>query len=176
MKISEGVEWGAHCLVLLAALPPQVIVPARAMAEYHGISEAYLVKHLQAMATAGLVESMPGPKGGYRLVRAPEQITMLDVVEAIEGREPAFRCTEIRQRGPAAVEPAAYRVPCSIHATMLRAEKAWRDQLRAQTIADLVAQMARTADPRSIAATEVWLPPRIRSGGPFRTENEHVDS
>lgn len=175
MKISEGVEWGAHCLVLLAALPPQTILPAQVMAEYHGISDTYLVKHLQSLASAGLVESISGPKGGYRLARAPEQITMLDVVQAIEGHEPAFRCTEIRQRGPSAVDLAAYRLPCSIHATMMRAEKAWRDQLRAQTIADLVAQVARVADPQNVAAAEAWLAPRIRSGSPLRAEREHAD-
>jgi Rrf2 family protein len=169
MKISEGVEWGAHCLVLLAALPPQVILPGRVLAEYHGISETYLVKHLQSLAAARLVESVPGPKGGFRLARPPEQITMLDVVDAIEGHEPAFRCTEIRQRGPAAVEPSAYRVPCSIHATMLRAEKAWRAQLRAKTIADLVAQMARHADPRGLALAQDWLAPRVRAGGSSQT-------
>src|SRR5712691_5793193 len=135
MKLSEGVEWGLHCVAILAALPPGATLPTKALAEYHDLSETYLAKHLQALTHARIIESLPGPKGGYRLQRAPEDITMLEVVEAIDGREPSFRCTEIRQRGPLALEPEAYRVPCAIHIAMARADKAWRDALRAQTIA-----------------------------------------
>src|SRR5688572_12007100 len=124
MRLSEGIESSLHCLVLLAGLPAATTLPAKALAEYHGVSESYLAKHLQALAGAGLIESVPGPKGGFRLVRAPEAITVLEVVEAIEGPEPAFRCAEIRMRGPAAVEPDAYPLPCRIHVAMLQIGRA----------------------------------------------------
>ena len=148
MRMSEGIEWGLHCAVLLAVLPPGATLPGKALAEYHGVSESYLLKHLQALTGAGLFESVPGPKGGYRLARPPAAITLLDVVEAIEGREPAFRCTEIRQRGPTALDPAAYRLPCTIHVAMQRAEAAWRQSLRAQSVADLVTTLRDVIDPR----------------------------
>ncbi len=139
MKLSEGVEWGLHCMSMLAGLPAGATLPTRSLAAYHGLSETYLSKHLQALTNARIIESLPGPRGGYRLARSPEEITLLEVVEAIDGREPLFRCTEIRQQGPLAREPEAYRLPCGIHVAMARAEKAWREALRAQTIADLVA-------------------------------------
>ena len=162
MRMSEGVEWALHCATVLAALPPGATVPGKALAEFHGVSESYLLKHLQALTGAGLLESVSGPKGGYRLARPPEQITLLDVVEAIEGREPAFRCTEIRQRGPAAVEPAAYRLPCAIHAAMLRAEGAWRQALRSQTVADLAGIVRGTIDPRQAQKAVTWLRKNVR--------------
>src|SRR3954468_23845749 len=105
MRMSAGVEWALHCGVLLAVLKPTGTLPGRALAEFHGISESYLLKHLQALTKAGVFESIPGPTGGYRLARPPDQITVLEMVEAIEGPEPAFRCTEIRRRGPAAIDP-----------------------------------------------------------------------
>ncbi len=49
---------------------------------------------------------------------------MLEIVEAIDGREPMFRCTEIHQRSPLTQGPAMYRVPCGIHIAMAHAEKA----------------------------------------------------
>lgn len=165
MRMSEGIEWGLHCATLLAALPPGATLPGKALAEFHGVSESYLLKHLQALTGAGLLESVPGPKGGYRLARPPEQITLLDVVEAIEGREPAFRCAEIRQRGPSALDArdvAAYRLPCGIHAAMLRAEAAWRGALRAQTVADLLAGLSGTVDPRQLEKAAAWLRENIR--------------
>src|SRR5215472_5635565 len=115
MKLSEGVEWGLHCVSVLAGLPPGATLPTKALAEYHGLSETYLAKHLQALTNARIIESLPGPKGGYRLQRPPEEITVLEVVEAIDGREPLFRCTEIRQQGPFALLPEACHVPCVIH-------------------------------------------------------------
>jgi len=162
MKLSEGVEWGLHCVAILAMLPPGATLPTKALAEYHDLSETYLAKHLQALTNARIIESLPGPKGGYRLQRAPEDITMLEVVEAIDGREPSFRCTEIRQRGPLALEPAAYGVPCPIHIAMARADKAWHEALRAQTIADLLSQSQPHAGAQQLRKSEQWIAGRMR--------------
>ena len=68
---------------------------------------------------AGVLETVKGPRGGYRLARPAAEITVLDVVEAIDGDEPAFRCTEIRRRGPTrgagARVPHAVRHPPRVH-------------------------------------------------------------
>jgi Rrf2 family protein len=157
MRISEGVEWGVHCCTLLAALEPGQTLPATKLAEYHEVPAAYLAKHLQSLSRAGLVESVPGPRGGYRLARRPAEITVLDVVEAIEGSEPAFRCTEIRQRGPAAVRASKYRGLCGIARVMFAAEDAWRDELRAHTIADLLRHVVDESDPEALALGATWL-------------------
>lgn len=162
MKLSEGVEWGLHCVSVLAALPPGATLPTKSLAEYHGLSETYLAKHLQALADARIIESVPGPKGGYRLMRSPEEITLLDVVEAIDGRGPLFRCTEIRQQGPLAQEPQAYRLPCGIHVAMARAEKAWRDALRSQTLADLATHYTHDVDRQQQQRSEQWIAGRMR--------------
>ncbi len=157
MKLGDGVEWALHCCVLLAALPEGDALPAAKLAEFHGVPGAYLAKHLQALARAEIVESTAGRRGGYRLARSPAQITFLDVVEAVEGAEPAFRCTEIRQRGPVGASPAAMRSPCAIAVTMLRAESAWRRELRETTIADVGATLARKIDRRSLRAAGEWI-------------------
>jgi Rrf2 family protein len=162
MKLSEGIESGLHCALLLAMIPEEAVLPARALAEFHGVSETYLLKHLQALAGEGILEAVPGPKGGYRLARPPHAITALDVVEAIEGKEPAFRCTEIRQRGPCPGKPSSYRIPCAINQTMLRAEEAWKDSLRSVTIADLVQQIAGKVDPKSAQCSTQWIGERLR--------------
>src|SRR3954453_15248689 len=136
MKLGDGVEWALHCCVLLSALPPDDALPATRLAEYHGVPGAYLAKHLQVLARAGIVESTPGRRGGYRLARPADQITFLDGVEAVEGDEPAFRCTEIRRRGPIGATAASLRSPCAIAVTMAKAEHAYRRELRGTTIAD----------------------------------------
>jgi len=162
MRLGAGVEWALHCAVLLAALPRTGTLPGRALAEFHGISESYLLKHLQSLTRAGLFESVPGPTGGYRLARGPDEITVLDIVEAVEGPEPTFRCTDIRQRGPAALDPELYRVRCGIHTAMLRADIVWKQALRSQTVADLVAITAESIDRRRVELARAWLKENVR--------------
>jgi Rrf2 family protein len=157
MRISEGVEWGIHCLVLLAAVPADRALPASRLAEFHGVPAPYLAKHLQAFSRAGLVETLPGAKGGYQLARPAEDITVLDAVLAIDGPEPAFRCTEIRRQGPAAQPAEAYRTVCGVHRVMAGAETAWRAALQATTIADLVTMVVRDAMGEALTATASWL-------------------
>jgi Rrf2 family protein len=126
------------------------------------VPAAYLAKHLQAMSRAGLLESVQGPRGGYRLARPAGEITMLDVVEAIDGDEPAFRCHEIRRRGPAAVAAREYRVPCAIHRVMHQADAAWREQLASVAIADLADGVIRDASPLALRRGARWLEEVVR--------------
>jgi Rrf2 family protein len=154
MRLSNGVEWAAHCCVLLSqATRP---VPAARLAEFHGVSPTYLAKHLQALTRAGITSSVEGPVGGYALTRDPAAVTLGDVVAAIDGDQPAFRCTEIRQRGPLAASPAACATPCPIAAAMAVAESAYRDALGAVSIADLAADVERGKD-GALARLRTWL-------------------
>jgi Rrf2 family protein len=162
MKLSDGVEWGVHACVLLAVLPSEAALPAARLAEYHGVPSAYLAKHLQALARAGVLDTVKGPRGGYRLSRPPAEITVLEVVEAIDGDEPAFRCTEIRRRGPSAVAAREYRTPCGIHRTFTRADDAWRAELAATTIADLVTGVVQEAPRVAVDKAARWLTEAVR--------------
>jgi Rrf2 family protein len=151
MKLGDGVEQAIHCVTVLAVLPADGLLPAASLAELHGVSTSYLLKHLQALSGAGIVRTVPGPRGGYKLARSPGDISLLDIVLAIEGPEPAFRCKEIRQNGPDPLPPEYFSAPCQINAAMLRAERAYRNELRGVTIQDLIAQV-QTADDGAIAA------------------------
>ena len=162
MRLSDGVEWGLHCCTVLAVLPEGTALPAGRLAEFHGVPGAYLAKHLQALSRAGILESVAGQRGGYRLGRDAREITLLDVVEAIEGTAPAFRCTEIRQRGPAAVAKREYRIACGIARAMRSAEDAWRDSLRRQTVHDMVLEMGREVSPAAALKGAAWFQEVIR--------------
>jgi len=157
VKLPDGVEWGVHACTLLALLPPDAALPASRLAEFHGVPSAYLAKHLQSLARAGVLETVKGPRGGYRLARPAAEITLLDVVEAIDGDEPAFRCTEIRRRGPSAVPAREYRTPCGIHRAFTRADEAWRAELATTTIADLVIGVVQEAPRAAMEKGARWL-------------------
>ena len=92
---------------------------------------------------AGVLTGATGPRGGFRLARPADQITMLDVVEAVDGATPFYTCNEIRQKGRAAARPEDCRQACGLAAAMAAAETAWRRSLSAVTIADIVASLPR---------------------------------
>jgi Rrf2 family protein len=146
MRMGEGVEWGLHCCVTLGWLADEGPVPIRRLAEFFDLPQEYLKKRLQALTRAGVLTSTPGVNGGFSLARAPERITLMDVVTALEGPVEPFRCTEIRQRGMGSLNGARqFTRPCGIATAMRRAELAWRRELAAQTIADLMAHAPESA-------------------------------
>ncbi|MBN6036887.1 Rrf2 family transcriptional regulator [Amycolatopsis sp. 195334CR] len=155
MKISGGVEWALHCCVVLTAVDQPV--PAAQLAELHDVSASYLAKQLQSLSRAGLVRSVQGHAGGYVLTRSPEEMTVLDVVEAVDGARPAFTCTEIRQRGPLAASPEMCTRPCAINRAMSAADRAWREALREVTIADLARQVGEDYDFDALGGIRRWL-------------------
>ena len=141
--MSEGVEWALHSCLNLTWLPSEQAVPAAKLAAFYSLPAAYLNKQLQALARAGIVSSTSGPRGGFRLARAAERITLLDVVVAIEGPDEAFRCEELLKRGPGADPAVDYRQACLVARAMRRADLAWRRELAARTLADLKADVER---------------------------------
>ncbi|MEP3279729.1 MAG: Rrf2 family transcriptional regulator [Stappiaceae bacterium] len=146
MKLSDGIEQAIHSVTMLAALPENGLMSAASLAAFHGVSTSYLLKHLQALSRTGIVRTEPGPQGGYRLAKRTGDITLLDIVLAVEGPEPAFRCKEIRQNGPSPLPPEQFTTPCQINAAMLHAERAYRNALRNVTIAQLNKQVEAKDD------------------------------
>jgi Rrf2 family protein len=162
MRIGEGVEWALHACTVLAAVPENRVLPANRLAEVLGVASPYLAKHLQALSRAGIVESVPGQRGGYRLARPAERVTVLEVVLAVEGSDPAFVCTEIRQQGLVRLDASAYVVPCGVARAMWAAEDAWRAELNRRTVADLVAAAAVGFTPEAVEQLDRWFQEVVR--------------
>ncbi|MEW2386578.1 Rrf2 family transcriptional regulator [Micromonospora sp. NPDC047707] len=137
--MSRSVEWAAHSCLNLTWLEPGRAVRTATLAAFYGLPAAYLNKQLQALVRAGILSSASGPRGGFQLARAPEEITLLDIVIAIEGLDEAFRCDEILRRGPGGRADVDYRETCVLAQAMRKADLAWRRELASQSIADIKA-------------------------------------
>lgn len=87
MKLSAKAEYACVALLELAGADRTgQPIRIRNIAANQGIPERFLVQILLVLKSAGLVESTRGAAGGYRLSRQPDTITVLEVVEAIDGR------------------------------------------------------------------------------------------
>ena len=85
MKISAKAEYACLAVVALAGHPEGVPLRIREIAESHGIPERYLVQILLQLKGSGLVSSTRGAAGGYRLARPAAEISLGEVLSAIDG-------------------------------------------------------------------------------------------
>ena len=80
-----SVEYGLHCLLHLVDVGDGVRPSSRDLAEFQGVSPTYVAKLFTQLEKAGLVKSIEGVGGGYGLGRPADEITVLDVVDALDG-------------------------------------------------------------------------------------------
>ena len=158
MKLSDGVEWGVHVTTLLAVLPPDRALPAAKLAEYHGVPAAYLAKHLQALSRAGILVSVQGPRGGYRLARPGDARSRCSTWWR--------RSTATSPRSAAPRSAGGARPRSRPRPTASRAASTARwtpptrpggTSLRAVTVAELVDGVMREASPAALAAGAEWI-------------------
>jgi Rrf2 family protein len=177
--LTVGVEYGLHCLLWLMG-PEGPPVSSRDLADLQGISPSFVAKIFPKLEKAGIVRASEGVRGGYLLAKAPENISVLEVVDAIEGKKPLYDCQEIR--GRCAVfdsRPPEWAIAgvCAIHAVMLRAEKAMRDSLASQSLADIGRVLDRKAPSEFYDEIGDWLNNRIKSrtGKPEKRQRSSED-
>ena len=84
LRISEATSLALHSVVFMAGNPDRSL-PTAEIARALNSSESHLSKVLQRLAHLGLVRSSRGPGGGFMLSRPADQITLLEVYEAVEG-------------------------------------------------------------------------------------------
>jgi Rrf2 family protein len=163
--LTVSVEYGIHCLLWLVGAGDKAL-SSRDLAELQGISPSFLAKIFPKLEKAGLVVASEGVRGGYRLAKAPEDITFLAIVDAIEGDKPLFDCQQIR--GRCAVfdgRPPAWSTAgvCAVHAVMLRAEQSMREALARETLASVSTTFGRKAPPEFFGDVQSWLEDRVSS-------------
>ncbi|PXX60933.1 BadM/Rrf2 family transcriptional regulator [Nocardia tenerifensis] len=137
MQMGQGVEWAIHSCLNLAWVEPGEACSAAQLAAFFALPAPYLNKQLQALVRAGILTSTSGPRGGFRLARDPDTISLLDIVTAIEGAQEAFRCQQLLKNTPGARKDVDYRKECLVAQAMRQAELAWRRSLAGQTIGDI---------------------------------------
>ena len=91
--IRRDTDYGFRLAAQLAsAYDREQLLPARVLAKDNHVSYALTCKILQKMTHAGIVESVMGPKGGFRLAKQPEQVQFSHLIEAIQGPVVVNKC------------------------------------------------------------------------------------
>jgi Rrf2 family transcriptional regulator, cysteine metabolism repressor len=111
MRITSRGEYGLRALLDLAEHAGKEPVPSTDIASRQQIPEPYLNHLLISLRKAGLVRSVRGPKGGHKLARPANRITVADAVIALEG---TYSPVEGEARAPATDEPPAAAIVRSV--------------------------------------------------------------
>lgn len=158
---SAGVEYGIHCLIFLVGNGGDTReASVRDLAELQGVPLDYLAKIFTKLAKARLVVATEGVRGGFRLARPSDEISVLDIVNAIDGQKLIFDCREIRGRCALFEGSApdwALSGQCSVHAVMMTAQKRMEDALAQQTILDLARKVGRKAPAEFNGQVNDWI-------------------
>lgn len=133
MKFSKATNYALHSMVHLAMDNTNEAVGVDTLAQRQKLSPTYLSKILTKLSKAGLIESTPGVKGGYRLLRSPENCSFLDVIQATEGYESLLNCTMSHD--------GKWSQTCLIERTMSEVEDKMKEELASKTIAGILSQM-----------------------------------
>ncbi|MDI6801779.1 MAG: Rrf2 family transcriptional regulator [Thermodesulfovibrionales bacterium] len=91
MEITRETDYAVRCILHLSESPEEIKM-VDGIAKTRLIPKSFLSKILQKLTKSGIVKSYRGVKGGFKLARKPEEISLLDVVEAIDGPVAINRC------------------------------------------------------------------------------------
>lgn len=131
MELTRKGDYAIRGIVYLAAQPPEKISLLSDIATAVEVPQTFLAKIFQQFSKSGIVRSYRGTGGGFVLATAPEKVTLLEVVEAVEGPITPNRCLS----GAGQCSRDTF---CTVHPVWLRIQNEVRKSLSEITLKDLI--------------------------------------
>lgn len=143
MQFSKSTDYALHALIQLGLSERCHNVGIKELSGALGVSESYLSKIMSKLRQDGIVRAVPGVNGGYELARPAQQISFLDVIQVIEGRQRLFVCSNsssqqhqllVGQATALQEQKRSDKNECLVEKVMHGAEQQLHQYLREQTI------------------------------------------
>jgi len=122
MRLTRGTDYGIRGMIYLANLSRGHVALVRDVAAAQDVPESYMAKIFQDLSRSGLMISHRGAKGGFSLGRTPDEISLRELIEALEGPIALLPCLDPHRQ--------CDRSPtCTLHHAMAATQSALIDQL-----------------------------------------------
>ncbi len=144
LRISKLTDYGIVLLVHFAREADGTTLTAREMAEATGLPLPAVSKMLKSLASASLLDSQRGSRGGYQLARQPEAVSVAEVIEALEGPIALMECAA----GPGHCDQESQ---CGLSTPWLRINRAIQSTLTRVSLAELAADLPPRQKPTTLA-------------------------
>ncbi len=132
MQITRAADYAVRAMVHLASLPPGEKLQLNELIEATGVRGSFLSKVVQRLVHAGMVTSHRGTRGGFSLRVSGQEVTLLDIVEAIEGPTQLNLCL-------ASGQTCERKSWCGVHPVWKKAQSALTEVLSGVTVGQLAA-------------------------------------
>jgi Rrf2 family protein len=147
--LTRAADYAARVMIHLATLPAGTRLQRTLLAEATDVPDSFLSKVLQGLVRARLIASRPGVNGGFELVSDPQRVTLLDVVEAIDGQIALNICVATGER-------CERQVGCAAHEVWAEAQQAVVRVLKSANLAQLAERtLAKAAAAPDVVSTAV---------------------
>lgn len=134
MLLSKSCSYGIRAAIYIATQNHEQYVSIREIAEQLNISFHFLTKILQVLTKENIIVSVKGPKGGVGLKKNPNEITILDIIHAVD-------CDNIFDECVLGLPGCSDENPCPMHSTWGVLRKDLHNMLQQETIEDLANQV-----------------------------------
>lgn len=130
LLLSRSCEYGIQATFYISFLSPNKLVSIKEISERLNIPSPYLAKILQSLAKRGILSSIKGPNGGFKLGRSADTIVLKDIVEGIDGLYALDKCV-------LGFEKCDEHNPCPLHETWSAIKKNIIDSILLKSISEL---------------------------------------
>lgn len=144
LALTKKTGYGLIAMVYLAGLGEGELASARQIAERFSVPRSLLMNVLKRLAATGYVQSVRGSRGGYRLARPPDEISLVDVAGELEGPIRLAECVTDEAAGRECTSEVMAR--CPIADPVHRVQRRINDFLRKMTLAEIVDPAVALAD------------------------------
>jgi Rrf2 family protein len=132
LRFSRTSDYGLRAALEIARAPAGDLIPRHAIARAIDAPAGVLAQALAPLVRSGVLAAQAGPRGGYRLARPAEQISIHDIVVAIDGPPEVQRCV-LRETA------CSRESPCPFHTFLVAAQERFFDTLRTTSLATVIA-------------------------------------
>lgn len=133
MQLTREGDYGIRSVLFLARQPYKKIIFVSEIAEEYKIPRSFLAKILQKLVKAKIVRSYRGVKGGFSLAKSSKEVTVLEVLEAIEGKLALNLCLDRRKK-------CVFSKQCPVHHVWAKAQLKFTEVLRKANFDELARQ------------------------------------
>lgn len=135
--LSKQAEYALRAVLYISAQPPEAHTNTKVLSKSLKIPHHFLGKILQPLARRGILHSLKGPNGGFRLGKSPERITLFQIVDAIDGSSFTSGCV-------LGFPSCSDSNPCPLHNSWAGLRDGIRDMLADRTIAEIAGSIGRS--------------------------------
>jgi Rrf2 family protein len=144
MQITRQADYAVRAVLYLSRMGDGTRAPTSQIAQDQQIPPSFLAKIISQLSVAGMVQTSRGARGGVTLAREPEEITLLDVVEAIDGPILLNECVS---------DPSScvFGSDCPVHSVWCEAQAQLVRQLKGTSFASMSQRTNGSAEPQPVA-------------------------